>query len=730
MAHHRSKPGPLALALAGFLALGAMAAPPARAADLDKLDSSLKWVPADAGFYSASLRNKEQLDALLKSKAWARIVAMPSVQQLIEKFNDEYKEGGQLAGLKAFYEDKDNKEMMQFFADAFSSEVFCTGSDSWGDLAQLYSEASMAMQFAPIYKLTGKDRGLDESELQQLAVLKVLNLKRDLIKTPDIIIGFKLAKPKRGEEQLARLENTLKVLAFFVPQLKDRVKRTKVGNDEHLTINIDGDLIPWDAIDFKKFEDKAGEFDPLLKKLKALTLTISLGVRDDFLLVGIGPSTDHLAKLGGKGDKLIDRKELKPLAKYADRKLTGLAYVSKSMAQKAESNASQLEAISRAAEALLGQSGLPEKKQKEIRDDLDAYLRDLKKLTPEPGPTLSFSFWTDTGYEGFIYNYGEHKALDGSKPLTILDHLGGSPLLAAAMRGKQDLSAYKTVARHFKTLWGHAEEILNDKLEGDAKDKFKKAVKVLVPLCSKFDEITVKEMFPSLSEPQFAFVLDGRWTSKQWHKAMPETPKALPMPEVGIVIAVSDADLFKKAMNDYRLLLNDFFAGLREVEPNVPEIKIPEPKSKKGKNGDLYYYPIPEESGLDAQFLPTGGLQGKFAALTLSQDHTERLLAQTTLKVRAGPLARNLRENLAAASLFDWAGLVDAFTPWVDYAAPLVIERAGVSPDDDKKKFNEILDQVKTVLTVLKCFKGATTITTIEDGVAVTHTAEVYEDLK
>jgi hypothetical protein len=45
-----------------------------------KYGNSLDLVPADAAFYSASLRLREQFDIITKSNAWAKLKNLPSVQ--------------------------------------------------------------------------------------------------------------------------------------------------------------------------------------------------------------------------------------------------------------------------------------------------------------------------------------------------------------------------------------------------------------------------------------------------------------------------------------------------------------------------------------------------------------------------------------------------------------------------------------------------------------------------
>ena len=84
-----------------------------RAADLDKLDASLKEMPADASFYVALLRNREQVDIVRKSRAWAKIKDMPAFKLAWQAAQDEYsKDEGKLAGLRTFYEQEENKDLV------------------------------------------------------------------------------------------------------------------------------------------------------------------------------------------------------------------------------------------------------------------------------------------------------------------------------------------------------------------------------------------------------------------------------------------------------------------------------------------------------------------------------------------------------------------------------------------------------------------------------------------
>ena len=56
-----------------------------------------------------------------------------------------------------------------------------------------------------------------------------------------------------------------------------------------------GGLIPWDDVPIKDLETKPGEFDRIIKHLKAQKLTFSLGTREGYLLVAISPTACRAA---------------------------------------------------------------------------------------------------------------------------------------------------------------------------------------------------------------------------------------------------------------------------------------------------------------------------------------------------------------------------------------------------------------------------------------------------
>jgi hypothetical protein len=707
-------------ALVGVLAAGLVLVQPAQAGDVTKLDNSLKWIPADAAFYSTMLRGREQFQAVAQSRAWAKVKAMPAVQSLFQMVENEMKEGGKLAPLHQFHQDPENQQLVQLLGQMFAEEFFVYGGQNFVPFMDLLAEVQVANSYGPLFMIVSGQGGLESNKGQIVSILRALSNNLNLIQVPDLVFGFKLGDTKRAEAQIKRLEKFLTDQANQFPPLKEGLKREKLAGGDFLTLTLDGSLVPWQRIPFKDFEQKEGEFDKLVKKLSELKLQICLGLRDGYLLFALGESTAVLKKLGG-GQRLADRAELKPLARHADKRLTSISYASQAF--NAKTQGGQFDSLIKQAENVLPQLGITDEQRDRIRKDLANVAKGMENIAAKAGAVVECAFLTDRGTEGFSYDYGEHGLRDGSKPLTLLNHVGGSPLLAIAGRTRFSPESYQTFVKGIKTLNGHFEEIVLPKLDADKREKYEQVAKVFHPLLQRLDKATGTLLLPALADGQKAFVIDGKLTSKQWIQALPPTDKPLPIPELAVVVGVSDAAKLRKAFAEYRAVINEMMAKLHELQGDIPDIQIPEPQTSKLKNGTMYSYPLPQELGIDSQLLLNAGLSDKVAVVTLSQKHTERLLAATPLKANSRLLAETSKP-LAGASYCNWEGMVTMLTPWVEYGVNFALQFRGGGADAES-----ITSQVKTGLDVLKVLRSYSSLTYFEDKVLVTHSETVISDL-
>ena len=100
------------------------------------------------------------------------------------------------------------------------------------------------------------------------------------------------------------------------------------------------------------------------------------------------------------------------------------------------------------------------------------------------------------------------------------------------------------------------------------------------------------------------------------------------------------------------------------------------------------------------------------------------MLKSVPLQTESKLLAKALQQPLAGAITCNWAGMIDAATPWVEFGANAIArdQFGGELPRD-------IMRQVHTVLDVLKCFRGVGSVQYFEDGALVTHGESIFRDL-
>jgi len=704
----------LGLALVGA---GLLSAAPARAQDV-RTDSGLALVPADASFYTAMLRNKEQIDAVLKSKAYKKLLELQSVKMALAQLEEEKKKpDGPFSVYKKFMEDKENQDLQAVLKDAVSSEIFFYGGSAWADMFLALQQANSAQSLAPAEAALS---GGDPSKAQFRAVLQSLQKNRKLLRIPDLVIGFKLSDPKKAEAQLKRLQGLAEAFLPMLPPLKGRFKKDANGM---LVLNLEGSMIPWDDASIKDFEDKPGEFNDLVTHLKAAKATVSLGVKNSYLLVAVTSAADALGKFGAKGTTLGEQPDLKVLGKHASKPITSVGYVSKAFRKSATSGA-DLGSTATSLKRMLEKADLPAARKKAIEKDLDDLVAQLKKYQPEVGAVASVEYMIDDGYEGYRYDLSNQEKVKGAR-LHLLEHFGGNPILGVAGAMPVSGEGYEFLVKTIKTTYGHVEAVFMDKADDNAKDEYKKFTKNFFPLVEKLNQTTTKEFLPALGpKGGIGLVIDAKWTSKQWIQMAPPTPKPMPMIEVGLLLGLSDAAKFQKALKEYRLTFNEIWEKVREASrDNVPDFKIPAAESSKVKGGTLFFYPIPEDAGVDKQVTPTLGVGTDAAAFTLSKAHAERLITSTPLKVTKGPLAG--KKDVVSGCYFDFHALLAALEPWTEVAA----SAAGASDDKEaKKKAEMVARDVKSGLEILRVFHGYQSATYVEGGMLVTHSQTIVKD--
>lgn len=731
---------PLALAflLAPLAACGL--ASPARAAD--PYNNSLDWVPADASVYSASLRLKEQIDAIAASNAWKTFREIPTVAQAWAMAEAQiYAPEGPAAIFWQVMSLPENKQMAQVVGEMFSDEiVFYAGADfvKLIELFQVIQGSRLAPLFEALGNLESETLGTSESVAQanptqarMQVVLEAISEDPDLANVPELVFGFRIRDKAAATTQLARLE----VIAnMFLTQAEFEAKfeRQTINETEFLVLHLSGSMIPFPdeapigiGLDEQAYKD-------LCDVLRGRELYVAIGLWNDYVLLSFGKSTDHLKTLGA-GPAIGGRTELASLARFRDRKLVSASYASREVVASQLIQSADLDEIVEEFTTFVDSlPNAPSELKERIVGDLELAAGDFRKYLPVAGATSGFQFMTDTGFEGYSYSWAQFPTLDGSKPLELAQHVGGSPILALVARGVDDPEAYNLLAKWVVKIYGYVEDYAVEQMDEHDREHFDEAMRTFKPLIARFDSTTRDKLIPALADGQSGLVIDADIASKQWHAEMPASFEPLPMLELAIVVGVTDRSKLVDAMADYRDIINALIDITRELHPDdVPAgLEFPEPSASESSAGTIYAWKLNSELGLDAQIVPAAAVNDHMAVLATSQALAERALAETPLAGVAalGPDDQN-RSMIVA---FNWADLVTAAEPWVVYGIRQNMageDAAAKDPSDDDQPVQEVIGQVKTGLSILKCFRGAWADSQREGDAWVTHSIVTVEDL-
>lgn len=759
----------------------------AMAADAGGLaGSGVTVAPADAAFFSATLRSREQFDALVASNAYASLRALPGVKRALDSLEEQrVMPGSPLAMIETFMQLPENEQALDLLRDMVSTDTFVYGEPSCIPLIRLARKLQQAQQAAGMLVPEGVgvefDFDLDvedveepeddddaaaplaparivpvrladaaeqfaPEQLQKRLVAEALVDNVELIVVPDVVWGFKTTKREAGASQLKRLEVLAKLMVQANPDLADSLSRTKIGGGEFVTFTIDGSRLPWGDLR-EQMADEVGDvegLDGVFDRLESLELVVAVGLIGDWVILSLGDSTEHLQKLTiaqakpATGGSLLDQKPFAPLLAHKDRRLTGINYISGELAAAIAAAADDfdplLEALPDAAEA----AGYPAAAAEAAREWLGEAAADYGKRLPVPGPWMSYAFLGDQGYEGYAWDWARNQRIDGGKRLDLLEHAGGAPLAVLVARLKSDpalfddLVAFVSGGLDFLRDWG-----LPDGSDADA-GLFAECDEHLVPLGKKFVAAVREKILPSLADGQVGFVIDAKSKTKKPQRDLPASAEPLPLVEPAIVLPLADAKLFRDGLNDLFALSDELVDAVRDMNPGaVPaDYRVPDPEKSKAEGGTVWSFALPD-SGVDEQIRPSIGVGEKAAVFSLAPNQAARMLVASKLETGSG--LSTFEEPLAGAAVLDFAGLVDAIAPWIVYGTryACVAERESgqVDPDeelgadDENEQAKEALRHAAVVVEAIKCFRAAVAETSFVDDAAVTHWRNVIRDL-
>lgn len=710
--------------------------------------TSLQIVPQSAAFYWASMNHQAQYNAVVESKAWDNV--MNSV--IGERMRTAYR-SGRRRGWEQFGQGNPFADYLEGYSESIGSvpgkmalsmcsqivgnEVFVYADEDW--LA-----ASQAIQrFTTEMNSMQEERGeLDPHELIRIAATEFAG-----VNMPTIVLGTVLDEPDQIKGLLATAEAALDTLFQNLPPDADPIVDAFDVVEEDgfycLHMDFDSETLPWEEL------ERDPQFEPFVDDLKDLlkdkTVSVSLGIKDNFLLFSIGPSLDHIRNLG-QGNLLINHEKLTRLRdSMSGKTLTGVMYSSEASALNSrESMAGMIDSVVSGVTTFLDVSNDEIDADVDgLADDLKADAIELKKdldnMLPAPGAWLTYSFLTSEGIEGFTLNWAEARYMDSSQPLDLLNHLGSKPVLAAVARDRladQQFSfSRKWLSRIYDYVTEYVPRNIPDEEDADTAARFMEELRSSL---GEIADATEEHLLPTTEAGEFGLVLDFSVRKPSWHTDMPEADIPVPVPAIALVLEIDDAEQVRKAGGRYLKAVADLVEAIRRLPDSdvPPEFQVVSPQTMTVDGIEKYYYSLPAEAGVDSSIEPNALLSDKLLVLSTSADQSLALMRQASPEFDP-VLAAHQNKPLMSVVWYDNAEFVDALETWGMYGMQLFAAEGGTldqdyggSNTDLNFTHDEVMVGIDSLVDFIRCFRSYSSSTWVDGDVQITHSLMRFVDVE
>jgi hypothetical protein len=531
-------------------------------------EGAASWIPEDAAWFSSTLRLGEQVRAVTGSSAFRRLLMLPAVQMLrLEVLKSEQ--------WALFQEARETepalRKGLEVLEDAFSREVFV-----WADAPLLDLLDAVDSIYFAIF-LEGLRGGVAGTPPTPDAIARLLRSHEKALRVPPLVIGFRLENPARAWDLIGDI---LKGAAGLLPAAPEE---EEIGGGRFRHLRLSGALLPPQALEGIGSTGAGAPLDGELKRIiRTRSLVVSAGVRSDYLLISLGPDTEHLKKLGSPRS-LAASAALSPVRGLKKANLCSLSFLGERLSPGGKLKVDEVLPLIDRGLASLPQEKAPEKLRERLKKDAGELIADVNKLLPEAGPMVSAGF-LNRGIETFEFSPWDPTLPDPGRPLEILERSGPNPLALIASRWPLLGTAHPRMVHWAKTAYGYFLDFVVPSLSPSDKREFDRFEKLFIPVLTALDEITATLLVPSIEGGEVLLAVQGGGS-------LPIGPKdALTIPRPSLVLELRDPAKFSAACARYRETLNRFFATASR-ELRAAPLEIPEFVARPGPKGTLYKIP-------------------------------------------------------------------------------------------------------------------------------------------
>ncbi len=629
----------------------------------DLSTTALALTPKDAAFFSTSVNMGKAWQDFANGAFVNRLRSVRYVQTLEREFAEQWDNPqGPLGQLRSTLENPNVRNLLSLLSDMSSDESFVYGEDDWCDAieaaVQFQTEILAVIQDDPA-KL-----GPYFAELDRATV--------DRIRIPTLVCGFRLSEDENARLQLDALEGIVRLAGGAVEQLQpvlNNLRRNDYSDGQSLSIALDTSLIP-----FEEFPDENRQaVDKVIELLEGRSVSLSIAVKSRMLIIALSETPEVIESVGQIAESLLEHDSLEPLKQADLSELRSVSFASKRWRQSQwdanfghyfrNLSAQFSGAISASEDSIADAKAW----KIEIAEDAAQIDERIAEITPEFGDQVTWSRSTNSGAEGWTYDWSTNLGFKNGTPIDVLNHAGTNSLMLIGFKQVKmpatsalfDLILDKA-PNHIERFIAAAEEDEDDRQR--ALDVYRRAW----PMLNETVDIFRSKIFPALESDETLFSFAANWTTQKLGELPPAT-EPLPLPEFAMACKLDDRDLFMEGCEELYGVFDQIVELVREFNPEeVPaDYSVPRPREAEAGATTAYYYDELSNVVPLAGFRPQLMVSNEAIVIGYSDRQVRDMIAKQRLKTR--PAWMTDETPVAAVSYVDFSGIFAAIRPWVKY---------------------------------------------------------------
>ena len=266
----------LLVAAAALAFGGRLASQAAVAANVNKLDTSLKLIPADAAFYSSILHGGEMVRTVADSKAWSKLMQLQFVQMGLMQYNLMAAMPSTPPGqIQAFRNSPEGQKLLHLLGEMGSDEMFVYGDPSQVKFVELVQDVIGAVN-SPMVAFDEMFRMMPGRHDARQGGAGSVGPRREADRGSQR--GRRLqGEGCRGGQGTARQARTVRHANIGRErrcQDQGPAEAGKVDGVEYLVLRLDGSMIPWNEMPpiliekLKESEAEEGDLQKIIDRVK------------------------------------------------------------------------------------------------------------------------------------------------------------------------------------------------------------------------------------------------------------------------------------------------------------------------------------------------------------------------------------------------------------------------------------------------------------------------------